>query len=40
MTNPGSTVKGASIRAIGRYIVIDYPFGMVIRWDGADRYAK
>ncbi|XP_039259400.2 IgGFc-binding protein-like isoform X1 [Styela clava] len=35
--NPGSTIQGATIRKIGLFTVIEWDFGLVIRWDGKDR---
>lgn len=37
IVNPGSTVDGVQIRKVGRFTVVDFGFGLVVRWDGVDR---
>lgn len=34
---PGSSLYGVDIRRIGKYVVADFNFGLVVRWDGVDR---
>lgn len=37
VVNPGTTMFGVQIRKVGRYTVAEFPFGLVVRWDGIDR---
>lgn len=38
VVNPGTAMNGVEIRSVGRFTVADFDFGLVIRWDGKDRY--
>lgn len=35
--NPGLKRDGVEIRKAGRFVLVDWDFGLTVRWDGEDR---
>ena len=36
--NPGLKRDGVEIRKAGRFVLVDWDFGLTVRWDGEDRW--